>query len=63
MRLKWTNCAKNDGADRRVKYMLTLDDIILDEFGPEHIQLKNLIKFMLIVDHGMRPTATDCLRH
>ena len=43
--------------------MLLLDDIILDEFGPDHVPLKNLLKYMLVVDRDRRPNATDCLNH
>jgi len=43
--------------------MLLLDDIILPEFGKEHEQLKDLLKFMLKIDPNVRPSATDCLKH
>jgi len=43
--------------------MLTLDDIILDEFGEDHILLKSLIKSMLIIDPYKRPSASSCLQH
>jgi len=43
--------------------MLLLDDIILDEFGPDHTPLKHLLKYMLVVDRDHRPTAADCLKH
>ena len=49
-RLRWPSSIKNAESDRRVKQMLLLDDIILDEFGPDHIALKNLLKYMLVVD-------------
>ena len=62
-RLKWPQAAKNNESVRRVREMLLLDNIILDEFGPEHQSLKVLLNFMLKIDHKKRPTATECLAH
>jgi|694.fasta_scaffold153952_4 hypothetical protein len=30
--------------------MIVLDEIVKDAFGPEHIKLKELLKFMLRID-------------
>jgi len=63
-RLKQNNqCAESSESIRRVKQMLLLDDIILDEFGADHVPFKNLITSMLVIDRDSRPTATDCLKH
>jgi serine/threonine protein kinase len=43
--------------------MLILDDIILNDFGPNHIQFRNLLQFMLRIDPNERPSASDCLKH
>jgi serine/threonine protein kinase len=46
-----------------VQNMLTLDQIIRDEWGEEHVQFKSLIKSMLKVDPLKRPSPADCLSH
>jgi serine/threonine protein kinase len=43
--------------------MLLCEDIILDSFGPEHTQFRELVKFMLKIDPNERPTASQCLDH
>lgn len=60
-RLRWPAAAKDKESERRVRTMLLLDDIILDEFGPEHIAFKQLLKSMLVIDHNKRPNAEMCL--
>ena len=62
-RLQWPSAAKNNESVRRVRDMLLLDNIIPDDFGPEHTSLKELLNFMLIIDHKKRPTASECLAH
>jgi serine/threonine protein kinase len=43
--------------------MLLLDAIMLNEFGPQHVQFKDLIKFMMKIDPFERPSASECLKH
>jgi hypothetical protein len=59
--LRWPAAAKDKESERRVRTMLLLDDIILDEFGAEHIAFKDLLKSMLVIDHSKRPSANSCL--
>jgi serine/threonine protein kinase len=43
--------------------MLLLDEIMPDEFGFQHVQLRDLLKFMLKIDPKERPSASECLKH
>lgn len=47
----------------RVIDMLTLDQIVRDEFGEDHVNFKNLLKQMLKIDPRERLNASTCLQH
>lgn len=48
---------------RHVSEMLLLDDLVKDEWGPEHTEFKSLLKLMLRMDPKERPSASECLAH
>lgn len=48
---------------KNVKDMKLLDEIFLTEFGQQHVQLKDLLQFMLKIDPYERPSASECLKH
>ena len=62
-RLRWPAAARTKQSAKNVKDMLMLDDIMLNEFGPQHVQFKELIKFMMKIDPYERPSASECLKH
>jgi hypothetical protein len=61
--LRWPSAARTKQSAKNVKDMLLLDDIMLNEFGPQHVQFKDLIKFMMKIDPYERPSASECLKH
>jgi len=43
--------------------MKLVKDIVLDEFGEEHVTFRNLLLYMFKIDPNLRPSAKDCLQH
>lgn len=43
--------------------MLLIHEIVLDSFGTEHQEFKELLEFMLKIDPNHRPSAKECLNH
>ena len=62
-RLKWPQAARKRESVTHVEQMLLLEDIIPDEHGAEHVQFRDMLKQMLVIDPVKRPTASEILRH
>ena len=62
-RLRWPQAARKQQSVKHVEEMLLFDDIIKDDFGQDHINFKELLKFMLKLDPNKRPSASECLKH
>ena len=62
-RLRWPAAARSQQSAQNVRNMLLLQDIMRDEFGQQHSQLRSLLQFMLKIDPYERPSASECLKH
>jgi serine/threonine protein kinase len=62
-RLRWPAAAKSQQSVKNVREMLLLEEILQTDYGPQHVQLRELLMYMLKIDPNERPSASECLKH